>query len=410
MEKRKWISDSKFLQVQLEKLPQHKEVYPPRRQGFEDRKWHDESGDPAENIYIIMALQHDYFLLHGFTNHQGYILFENVFSGNYNYSIWLDDFLNITDSLTIIDQSVSITHYLVKPEVWFVLPENELTYYVGQDEYIPIAFKLKGFTQLSYSLSTLQNEISCMVKNDLIYPDTLTTITLQLPLNPYTQQGKYYFSLNYFDIPRSQQYLLESKPFTIINNTQKIDSDWPERAGFFIMPGKMLEIRWNSINITKVNIYYSLGNSEEWILIAKNQESLNSICGYAVNNYQWFVPHEIVSETTACRFKIENVDNPSVYSISEIFHFMAPTSVQLNRHSDFKIFPNPANDKVTITFSGSISEISFIDNLGRIILTKSGAFENETELDISFLNPGVYLVRLASVEKTQYLKLQVIQR
>ena len=66
----------------------------------------------------------------------------------------------------------------------------------------------------------------------------------------------------------------------------------------------------------------------------------------------------------------------------------------------FKIFPNPANDEVTIKSSVNLSKATyeFLDILGRMVLIGDMS-SNETKIDISRLSRGVYLLAVISKDK-----------
>ena len=78
----------------------------------------------------------------------------------------------------------------------------------------------------------------------------------------------------------------------------------------------------------------------------------------------------------------------------------SPVSEYLADVYDFKIFPNPASDHATITFSSDNEEkytIRLIDLLGRIVFTteKDAVIgDNQYQVDISVITKGVYTVVL----------------
>ncbi|MFH2142045.1 MAG: T9SS type A sorting domain-containing protein, partial [Bacteroidota bacterium] len=58
------------------------------------------------------------------------------------------------------------------------------------------------------------------------------------------------------------------------------------------------------------------------------------------------------------------------------------------------IYPNPANEKLTIKSCGKILQIEIIDYFGRVIKTVSEIKEPEKTIDVSSLPKGLYLVRV----------------
>jgi len=83
-----------------------------------------------------------------------------------------------------------------------------------------------------------------------------------------------------------------------------------------------------------------------------------------------------------------------------------PLSVVSFIASNFNIYPNPAKDKVTITTDLSENMTLMVyDITGKLILTKDSTFNNQTELNISALNSGVYFIHLRSGNKKYVHKL-----
>jgi len=58
-----------------------------------------------------------------------------------------------------------------------------------------------------------------------------------------------------------------------------------------------------------------------------------------------------------------------------------------------RIYPNPASDKLYIERMDQINELDVLTITGRKVLSKA-IRESETELDISSLPPGTYLIKL----------------
>ncbi|BDS13117.1 DUF7619 domain-containing protein [Aureispira anguillae] len=68
--------------------------------------------------------------------------------------------------------------------------------------------------------------------------------------------------------------------------------------------------------------------------------------------------------------------------------------------SMIRIFPNPTTGILNIDYPSSQSyQIVLYDNLGRILLSKK-AEQQQTELDISEINPGIYFVTIYNQEKS----------
>jgi hypothetical protein len=84
-------------------------------------------------------------------------------------------------------------------------------------------------------------------------------------------------------------------------------------------------------------------------------------------------------------------------------------------NSTFGVFPNPANENITINFNSPYTnnlQIKIIDVLGQTVIEKkeetiSGSFEKQ--IDVSNLNAGVYMIMIRAGEKEFAQKL-IIQR
>ncbi|WP_162126391.1 T9SS type A sorting domain-containing protein [Flavobacterium phycosphaerae] len=58
---------------------------------------------------------------------------------------------------------------------------------------------------------------------------------------------------------------------------------------------------------------------------------------------------------------------------------------------DFKMYPNPTNDLLTLTSSSLLGDISIYNALGQVVL-KQHAETNETIIDVSNFSSGLYVI------------------
>ena len=66
-------------------------------------------------------------------------------------------------------------------------------------------------------------------------------------------------------------------------------------------------------------------------------------------------------------------------------------------NSEVSVYPNPANESITVEWNNTASEIELQDVLGRVIIKQSVTpAERRKELSIANLKPGFYLVTLKS--------------
>jgi endoglucanase len=84
------------------------------------------------------------------------------------------------------------------------------------------------------------------------------------------------------------------------------------------------------------------------------------------------------------------------------------SSSRITKNSDVKIgiIPNPASD--IVTFSGILSEskISIVDMQGKIVLEKT-LNNRDSAINVSFLNPGVYITTIISQDNVETKLLQI---
>jgi len=74
------------------------------------------------------------------------------------------------------------------------------------------------------------------------------------------------------------------------------------------------------------------------------------------------------------------------------------------------IYPNPASSSIHILTDGStINSISIYSLTGQLILRKqlASGIDQEIILNISVLNPGIYVVQLVSKERIYYKKILI---
>jgi hypothetical protein len=73
-------------------------------------------------------------------------------------------------------------------------------------------------------------------------------------------------------------------------------------------------------------------------------------------------------------------------------------NVPERKESAFKVFPNPATDKVSIeSIKGKINSISLIDSYGRLVMEKIVGDER-IDFDISHLNNSIYIIKIITDE------------
>lgn len=85
--------------------------------------------------------------------------------------------------------------------------------------------------------------------------------------------------------------------------------------------------------------------------------------------------------------------------------------VNINKAAQYVVYPNPAKDKVTIQWNAATSvkaDISITDITGKKVLTTTAQTANDTELNLSQLQKGLYFINISAngVQHTQKIVLQ----
>jgi hypothetical protein len=101
-------------------------------------------------------------------------------------------------------------------------------------------------------------------------------------------------------------------------------------------------------------------------------------------------------------------------------HFEVSSTTEIKNvaksNYSFKIFPNPANDIILIesnnSFSGSYTNLSLINFLGKIIYTNDFEFNDSKKIELKLpeaLPSGYYQLVLKSNENTYQEKLSIFK-
>ena len=71
--------------------------------------------------------------------------------------------------------------------------------------------------------------------------------------------------------------------------------------------------------------------------------------------------------------------------------------VQNKFENDIRLFPNPANETLSVTLNSAITNIDIIDVHGKVVIPNSSFNLNEMTIDISSLDYGFYFVHVKSL-------------
>ena len=97
--------------------------------------------------------------------------------------------------------------------------------------------------------------------------------------------------------------------------------------------------------------------------------------------------------------------NPAIITNTTETEFVAALRADEFDTSNFALYPNPTTNILNIAMkSGNIQSVSVSDMLGKIILSKV-VNNNLTEIDLSELSAGIYLVKVSAAGQQQTFKI-----
>jgi hypothetical protein len=82
----------------------------------------------------------------------------------------------------------------------------------------------------------------------------------------------------------------------------------------------------------------------------------------------------------------------------------AQSGVLANPFRNVKIYPNPFEKKIQLSFNEPISGVTISDISGRKVLYKVLNSAKTTELDLGFLKPGMYFLQMTDTDGNRYVE------
>ncbi len=155
-------------------------------------------------------------------------------------------------------------------------------------------------------------------------------------------------------------------------------------------------------NLKLVN-FGPTGNAE----VSSVEINLNDASSPAIVSGSWVsldVPVDLSGFTGLAQAAITSNLNGTVWYDNFYVHKNTTLGANEFEAAEFKVFPNPTNNKWNITSSNIIKDVAVYDILGKEVLTLSPN-SNETVLDASSLRTGIYMAKIEGENGTETIKL-----
>ena len=109
----------------------------------------------------------------------------------------------------------------------------------------------------------------------------------------------------------------------------------------------------------------------------------------AGHTYSYKVTSNWVGDTDICES-----DPALTIPMTEDYVTVLVTDLGDNEASEASLYPNPATDRVTVSSTTAIEQITVINYVGQVIFTQQLSGEQSITLNTGSYEPGVYVVRI----------------
>jgi hypothetical protein len=136
---------------------------------------------------------------------------------------------------------------------------------------------------------------------------------------------------------------------------------------------------------TKVSVYLSVDSGKSFFYTLQNNIDNNGSATVTI-------PNGIKSKY--CRFKVK-ADNNIFFDLNDkFFEITDPTGINAVDDLLFNLYPNPANDKVTISLSSNMPKANIVvtNSLGAQILAQE--IKKEIQINMNKLPRGIYFIKI----------------
>ena len=167
------------------------------------------------------------------------------------------------------------------------------------------------------------------------------------------------------------------------------------------------ELVQDNINHESIKLKWKpVPSANKYILERQAQGETNFQKIFETDNILEFLDVKLKENTVySYRLKAINAFSESQYAKIDLKTF-AILSTNLEESNLFKLFPNPTNEKLTISFIEPISgNLSFIDLLGKTVFEQNLLKKKSIEINVSNFKKGIYLVLIKTNQELYSQKL-----
>ena len=297
-----------------------------------------------------------------------YIDFNLVENTNYSYRIKaLGD---KTESPSIITESKTPA-LLIKPELLSTI----LSYNSFKLSWKPVlgtvSYKLerKSGIEEFKQIATFDNKITELIEKDL------------------KENTSYTYRLKAFgDKTESLESIISVQTLAILATPELVQDNINHES---------IKLKWKAIT-----------SANKYILERQAQGETTFQKIFETDNLLEFSDVKLKENTTySYRLKAVNAFSESQYAKIEL-KTLAILSTNLEESNLFKLFPNPTNEKLTISFIEPISgNLSFIDLVGKTVFEQNLLKQKLVEINVSNFKKGIYLVLIKTNQELYSQKL-----
>ncbi len=257
-----------------------------------------------------------------------------------------------------------------KSEYEYIYENNKLVGWTGKFKFDP---ELKAFIEYDSEGRKIKEVVKRIIDSDSL-------INSREVFYEYDDIGR---------ISKKSEYAWEKEEWVEVH----IDEFSYDEHGNCIELYKIYREKYHSFNVYEYDLDYTI---DEVVMPYALEDDIQPFrwTGYV---------HKLDKEQ---EFSINNITGESqlVNQVDYIYDSINADSGEKTDSADVSlddvvIYPNPANEKVNISFKdGELKNITIFDISGNTVLTHNVGNQKEIELDISLLSPGVYVFQITTAE------------